>query len=77
MVTHHSPAECIYKRRWLPRPASIVGKSSRANETSTSGTGPAGLGQTVRAGDDDAKLVFGTVFSLRNMVRKLGGEEDK
>jgi hypothetical protein len=31
----------------------------------------------VKAGDDDAKLVFGTVFSLRNMVRKLGGEEDK
>ncbi|KAJ5179587.1 hypothetical protein N7492_002797 [Penicillium capsulatum] len=62
-------AECIYKRRWLPRPASIVGKSAQ-------GSGPAGLGQTVRAGDDDAKLVFGTVFSLRNMVRKLGGEED-
>ena len=31
----------------------------------------------MKAGDDDAKLVFGTVFSLRNMVRKLGGEEDK
>lgn len=30
----------------------------------------------MKAGDDDAKLVFGTVFSLRNMVRKLGGEED-
>ncbi|KAI1453579.1 snare-like protein [Annulohypoxylon moriforme] len=26
--------------------------------------------------DDDAKLIFGTVFSLRNMVRKLGGEDD-
>ncbi|KAI9826851.1 MAG: TRAPP subunit bet5 [Thelocarpon impressellum] len=25
---------------------------------------------------DDAKLIFGTVFSLRNMVRKLGGSED-
>ncbi len=25
---------------------------------------------------DDAKLIFGTVFSLRNMVRKLGGEDD-
>lgn len=71
-----SSAECIYKRRWLPRPASIVGKS-RSAETPGTGTGPAGLGQTVRAGDDDAKLVFGTVFSLRNMVRKLGGEEDK
>ncbi|KAJ5584044.1 uncharacterized protein N7459_003844 [Penicillium hispanicum] len=69
-------AECIYKRRWLPRPASIVGKSSRSAEAAAPGSGPAGLGQTVRAGDDDAKLVFGTVFSLRNMVRKLGGDED-
>ncbi|KAJ5220754.1 uncharacterized protein N7469_009641 [Penicillium citrinum] len=66
-------AECIYKRRWLPRPTSIAGKSSRATDPQA---GPTGLGQTVKAGDDDAKLVFGTVFSLRNMVRKLGGEED-
>ncbi|KAL2123262.1 hypothetical protein VTJ04DRAFT_3717 [Mycothermus thermophilus] len=28
------------------------------------------------AADNDAKLIFGTVFSLRNMVRKLGGEDD-
>ncbi|PFH60919.1 hypothetical protein XA68_10117 [Ophiocordyceps unilateralis] len=28
------------------------------------------------AASDDAKLVFGTVFSLRNMVRKLGGDDD-
>ena len=27
--------------------------------------------------EDDAKLIFGTVFSLRNMVRKLGGVDDK
>ncbi|KAJ5643029.1 TRAPP complex subunit (Bet5) [Penicillium longicatenatum] len=62
-------AECIYKRRWLPRPTSIAGKPQPQG-------GPTGLGQTVRASDDDAKLVFGTVFSLRNMVRKLGGEDD-
>ncbi|KAJ5872238.1 Sybindin-like protein [Penicillium soppii] len=64
-------AECIYKRRWLPRPTSIVGKS----RSDTAGA-PTGLGQTVRSSDDDSKLVFGTVFSLRNMVRKLGGEDD-
>ncbi|KAJ5722845.1 Transport protein particle subunit bet5 [Penicillium malachiteum] len=62
-------AECIYKRRWLPRPTSVAGKSQIPGAVGSSG-------QTVRAGDDDAKLVFGTVFSLRNMVRKLGGEED-
>lgn len=27
--------------------------------------------------DDDSKLIFGTVFSLRNMVRKLGGDDDR
>ncbi|GKZ18688.1 TRAPP subunit bet5 [Aspergillus brasiliensis] len=51
-------------------------KSSRpTSETSAPGL-PATLGQTARATDDDAKLIFGTVFSLRNMVRKLGGEDD-
>ncbi|KAJ5693394.1 Sybindin-like protein [Penicillium macrosclerotiorum] len=69
-------AECIYKRRWSPRPVSIVGKSSRASEVPNAGASASGTGQTVRATDDDSKLVFGTVFSLRNMVRKLGGEED-
>ncbi|CAI7671483.1 unnamed protein product [Penicillium viridicatum] len=66
-------AECIYKRRWLPRPTSTVGKS---RSDTVSGAAPTGLGQTVRSTDDDSKLVFGTVFSLRNMVRKLGGEDD-
>lgn len=27
--------------------------------------------------EDDAKLVFGTIFSMRNMVKKLGGPDDK
>jgi hypothetical protein len=56
-------AECIYKRRWLSRPTS-----------DTQNLNPA---ETARRADDDAKLVFGTVFSLRNMVRKLGGEDDR
>ncbi|KAL7626561.1 Trafficking protein particle complex subunit BET5 [Parahypoxylon ruwenzoriense] len=29
-----------------------------------------------KAHKNDAKLIFGTVFSLRNMVRKLGGDDD-
>ncbi|BDD61996.1 hypothetical protein MAP00_007002 [Monascus purpureus] len=71
-------AECIYRRRWLPRPASIVGKSSRPTSdtpTLSNGISPA-LEKLGRTADDDAKLVFGTVFSLRNMVRKLGGDDD-
>ncbi|GFF21955.1 putative TRAPP complex subunit [Aspergillus udagawae] len=70
-------AECIYKRRWLPRPASIVGKSSRpTSEVATQNGVSSVFGQSARTTDDDAKLIFGTVFSLRNMVRKLGGEDD-
>ncbi|PON27933.1 hypothetical protein TGAM01_v203070 [Trichoderma gamsii] len=30
----------------------------------------------ISTSSDDAKLVFGTVFSLRNMARKLGGDDD-
>ncbi|KAL4868516.1 hypothetical protein BDV12DRAFT_169592 [Aspergillus spectabilis] len=71
-------ADCIYKRRWLPRPTSVAGKSSRPTSdtpTVANGLGPIS-GPSTRSTDDDAKLIFGTVFSLRNMVRKLGGEED-
>ncbi|TWU76758.1 TRAPP subunit bet5 [Metarhizium rileyi] len=32
--------------------------------------------RTAASASDDAKLIFGTVFSLRNMVRKLGGDDD-
>ena len=31
---------------------------------------------TATATSDDAKLIFGTIFSLRNMARKLGGDDD-
>ncbi|KAI6373287.1 hypothetical protein MCOR25_003493 [Pyricularia grisea] len=52
--------ECIYTKQWLPPPPS-------APETSKPGRD---------SRKDDAKLIFGTVFSLRNMVRKLGGDDD-
>lgn len=62
-LTHsHSTAACIYKKTYLAaRPSSSGGPASTARELSA---------------EDNAKLVFGTVFSLRNMVRKLGGDED-
>ncbi|KUL88100.1 hypothetical protein ZTR_04052 [Talaromyces verruculosus] len=68
-------AECIYKRRWQGRPTSISSKSSLPASQLQQGNN-AGPGGTSRSADDDAKLIFGTVFSLRNMVRKLGGEDD-
>ncbi|KAI5289779.1 TRAPP subunit bet5 [Ascosphaera aggregata] len=75
-------AECIYKRRWTPK--SVVA-GSKVGRTGTSAadspvtaanmasTGPTKTGES---NDDDSKLIFGTIFSLRNMVRKLGGDDD-
>ncbi|KAI9700377.1 MAG: TRAPP subunit bet5 [Candelina mexicana] len=75
--------ECIYKKRWVPRPIpSGPGNTTRQQSDAPSttngdinGTGRQGAGPLSAA--DDAKLVFGTIFSLRNMVRKLGGDDDK
>ena len=61
-------AECIYKKKWVPGPAGSS-KTALLNGAPTQGR--------VLSAEDDAKLVFGTVFSLRNLVRKLGGPEDK
>ena len=63
------PAECIYKKKWTPRPTSSTNKAN----------GVADGAQQFKSlsAEDDAKLIFGTIFSLRNMVKKLGGPEDK
>jgi hypothetical protein len=39
--------------------------------------GPARARPARLSAQDDAKLIFGTIFSLRNMVRKLGGPDDR
>lgn len=73
-------AECIYKRVWLHLPPAVSN-----NKTSRSTSDPSilsnGVPKPVKSSkpnsDDDAKLVFGTVFSLRNMARKLGGDDDR
>ncbi|KAJ9615865.1 Trafficking protein particle complex subunit BET5 [Cladophialophora chaetospira] len=67
-------AECIYKRRWPPLSVSTTGKTSRPS--SQAYTNGASQPRSTLSAEDDAKLIFGTVFSLRNMVRKLGGEDD-
>ncbi len=66
------PADCIYKKKWAPRPTSSTSKAIQSN-----GIADGGLQSKSLSAEDDAKLIFGTIFSLRNMVRKLGGPEDK
>lgn len=63
-------AECTYKKRWAPRLESSS-KAPQSNGLSDVQSQFKGL-----SAEDDAKLVFGTIFSLRNMVRKLGGPDD-
>ncbi|CAF9912148.1 MAG: hypothetical protein GOMPHAMPRED_007570 [Gomphillus americanus] len=79
-------AECIYKRKYLPpghkapgsglppsRPTSSAGSEADTGNTNVSEARPP---SKALSAEDDAKLIFGTVFSLRNMVRKLGGVDD-
>ncbi|KAJ9152008.1 Sybindin-like family protein [Pleurostoma richardsiae] len=61
--------ECIYSRLWLPG-GDLGGPSSGG------GGGRSRPGGGSSSADDNAKLIFGTVFSLRNMARKLGGDDD-
>ncbi|CZR59154.1 related to multiple myeloma protein 2 [Phialocephala subalpina] len=81
--------ECIYSRLWArqpDRPISSGPPPSRPISTSSTSSAPITLAPTNElhpprrstrlSAQDDAKLIFGTIFSLRNMVRKLGGPED-
>ncbi|KAF2993094.1 TRAPP subunit bet5 [Curvularia kusanoi] len=79
--------ECIYSRRWTPRPVSSSGTStitkttrptSSASLSSTAPNDGSGAAPTHKglSHADDEKLIFGLVFSLRNMVTKLGGADD-
>lgn len=67
-------AECIYSKSWLPASVARPGSSGAAGGASAA-TGPV-LAPAHATSSDDAKLIFGTVFSLRNMARKLGGDDD-
>ncbi|TAQ90412.1 hypothetical protein B7494_g1247 [Chlorociboria aeruginascens] len=77
--------ECIYSKLWhrADRPNSSSGPSNRPISGSSAASndpapdlGPARARPARLSAQDDAKLIFGTIFSLRNMVRKLGGPDD-
>ncbi|KAK3692400.1 sybindin-like family protein [Podospora appendiculata] len=67
--------ECIYSKSWVAPPAD----GSAPPPLSAPPAGPTSAAadrRSMNKATDDAKLIFGTVFSLRNMVRKLGGDDD-
>ncbi|KAL2358062.1 Longin-like domain-containing protein [Cryomyces antarcticus] len=65
--------ECIYSKRWTPSSTSN-NKAATSNALSNGNILPAA--RKALSKEDDAKLIFGTVFSLKRMVRQLGGEDD-
>ncbi|KAB2576932.1 Sybindin-like protein [Lasiodiplodia theobromae] len=68
--------ECIYSKRWL-RPTANHAKAGRPTSGgSLMSDGDGQVGRKALSKEDDAKLMFGSVFSLRNMVKQLGGEDD-
>jgi hypothetical protein len=75
-LTASVPAECIYARRWTPRPASSGTAARPQSGSSITSNGDAAPTRKALTHSDDEKLVFGLVFSLRNLVTKLGGDDD-
>lgn len=74
--------ECIYQKRWQQVPhgnnadsASL--KSAGSSIAPTNGEVKTGRRSRKTKEADDAKLIFGVIFSLRNMVKRLGGDDDE
>ncbi|KXT17579.1 hypothetical protein AC579_6162 [Pseudocercospora musae] len=66
--------ECIYSKRWTSPP--VFQNRASAQSALSNGEMPVSARRALKA-EDDAKLIFGTIFSLRRMVRQLGGEDDQ
>lgn len=72
-------AECIYSKRWAQRPLSQSLKTAQrqSGASALSADNIPGVNPKALSNEDDAKLIFGSIFSLRRMVRQLGGEDDR
>ena len=70
--------ECTYSKFWTAAPQGPNQRSNgeTASSLSNGAVRPPSSRRTLKA-EDDAKLIFGTIFSLRRMVRQLGGEDDQ
>jgi len=67
-------AECIYVKRWLKSPISTQMQTNR--HRSAVNTQQSGKPKLLSSADD-AKLLFGAIYSLRRMVQQLGGQDDR
>ncbi|KAF3925926.1 hypothetical protein ABW20_dc0105765 [Dactylellina cionopaga] len=70
--------ECIYLRQWLDAVAAASQPLSRPVTASSATTVATSVAEKPTSNNrlsmaEQAKLVFGVIFSLRNMVKKLCG----
>jgi len=75
-LTRRRAADCIYSKRWnqqaLPNLATAINGDATTNPTPL----PPSARRTAKDAND-AKLIFGAIFSLRRLVQQLGGREDQ
>jgi trafficking protein particle complex subunit 1 len=64
-----SKAQCIYSKQWNALPPSNTSSTTIAKPT-------VDLQKLKHPYDDASKLIFGVVFSLRNISRRLGGDDN-
>lgn len=67
-------AECIYNKRWAQRGTSAAAKQLAQSNIASD---VPGVNRKALSDVDDAKLIFGSVFSLRRIVKQLGGDDDR
>ena len=89
-VLHLRPSQFVLSSPFPPSPVPILNSSSSTSSAPSNhlllpliaeciyskSWLPTDTPTSAARASDDAKLIFGTVFSLRNMVRKLGGDDD-
>jgi hypothetical protein len=72
-----NPAECIYSKRWSQSLKQAQRQSGTGSTISNNTDIIPGVNPKALSNEDDAKLIFGSIFSLRRMTRQLGGEDDR
>ncbi|KXL43886.1 hypothetical protein M433DRAFT_68980 [Acidomyces richmondensis BFW] len=68
--------DCIYFKRWNQQAQSNLATAINGDITTNPAPFPPSA-RRVAKDANDAKLIFGVIFSLRRMVQQLGGRDDQ
>lgn len=75
-LTRRRLADCIYFKRWNQQAQSNLATAINGDITTNPAPFPPSA-RRVAKDANDAKLIFGVIFSLRRMVQQLGGRDDQ